>query len=770
MIYSKHERLLLGMISLFVSISAWAMTGAEVVQALSELREGNRTNAIASLIKNGQLQSPLAAAEAARILTGTTHGARASAISELAGVLKEDLNGQHAALVLGSPSDLADGNRANAISALARAKRFGPSIGGDGGLALNGATHGARATAISEMAPYFRTDMRGQDIAAILGSAQLLTDGNRANAIVALARAGRLPRAMTGAEGEMILAGATHGARATAISEMAPWFKNDLTGQEAALMLGLPAELVDGNRANAISALARAKRFGPSIGGDGGLALNGATHGARATAISEMAPYFRTDMRGQDIAAILGSAQLLTDGNRANAIVALARAGRLPRAMTGAEGEMILAGATHGARATAISEMAPWFKNDLTGNEAAMVLGRNGETTEGNRYNAIAALARAGKIRGSLSGEQLSSILEGTTGQTRSAATAVLEYAVSSQASTMTSGGATPLPIGGTPFPSTTVGTTPTSIPPICSQPIETEFKFCELLRAVTAELVKDGLEATKGWAYHRAFEKVFKALPLKFQLSLFSRGFLKREFATVSLKRAASSFINSPSAASLFLVDLFASAMLEAYGDWARATYQNTPWVYALVQGYGDQMYVGLMATLTTSATGQPAAGWMEALFLESEITVTRIGTVGQYAFALVKERKAAIASMAQLIISGTSASFARQQGFQATGSRIFASSEDAVAAFVRQAVTSTDIPEFDRVAHIVYQARMSKLAASVQSTTLFRTQSLVALALASELDSRRPTDVRMSVITAFGSYKQATETLLDMLGLPLK
>ena len=118
---------------------------------------------------------------------------------------------------MGPATDLTDGNRANAVAALARAKRFGPSIGGDAGPALNGATQGARATAIGEMAPYFRTDMRGQDVAAILGSAQVLSDGNRANAISALARAGRMPRNTTGAEAELILVGATQGARATAI-------------------------------------------------------------------------------------------------------------------------------------------------------------------------------------------------------------------------------------------------------------------------------------------------------------------------------------------------------------------------------------------------------------------------------------------------------------------------------------------------------------------------------------------------------------------------
>ena len=218
--------------------------------------------------------------------------------------------------------------------------------------------------------------------------------------------------------------GATQGARATAISEMATAFKSDLSGPELALALGPATDLTDGNRANAVAALARATRFGPSIGGDAGPALNGATQGARATAISEMAPYFRTDMRGQDVAAILGTAQVLSDGNRANAIAALARAGRMPRNTTGAEAEMMLVGATQGARATSIVEMSRYFADGLSGADLVAILGPNGETTEGNRYNAIAALAHSRKIGTALSAAEIASVLQGTSGGTRNSANA----------------------------------------------------------------------------------------------------------------------------------------------------------------------------------------------------------------------------------------------------------------------------------------------------------------------------------------------------------
>ena len=368
------------------------------------------------------------------MLVGATQGARATAISEMAAAFKSDLSGPDLALTLGPATDLTDGNRSNAVAALARAKRFGPSIGGDAGPALNGATQGARATAIGEMAPYFRPDMRGQDVAAILGTAQVLSEGNRANAIAALARAGRMPRNTTGTEAEMMLVGATQGARATAISEMAAAFKSDLSGPDLALTLGPATDLTDGNRSNAVAALARAKRFGPSIGGDAGPALNGATQGARATAIGEMAPYFRPDMRGQDVAAILGTAQVLSEGNRANAIAALARAGRMPKDLTGAEAELILAGTTQGARAMAIAEMAQYFAGGLSVSDLVAILGRNGETTEGNRYNAIAALAHARKIGMALSGADVATVVHGTSGGTRASSIAEIMNPVNQSA------------------------------------------------------------------------------------------------------------------------------------------------------------------------------------------------------------------------------------------------------------------------------------------------------------------------------------------------
>jgi hypothetical protein len=87
-----------------------------------------------------------------------------------------------------------------------------------------------------------------------------------------------------------------------------------LSGQEAAAILGPEDVLTDGNRQNAIAALARAKRFGPSIGEDAALALKGATHASRAAAVVELAPYLQSGLPSQAAAAILGEPLVQTYG------------------------------------------------------------------------------------------------------------------------------------------------------------------------------------------------------------------------------------------------------------------------------------------------------------------------------------------------------------------------------------------------------------------------------------------------------------------------
>lgn len=439
------------------AVAAVPMGAADAAKVLGDLRDGNRFNAIANLARSGQLHSPLSAADCAAILQGTTQSSRAAAIGELAPLVKADLVGQEAATILGPAATLSEGNRFNAIAALARAKRFGPSIGEDAALALIGSTQSSRATAIGELAPYLRTGMSGQAIATVLGPAAMLSDGNRFNAVAAIARQTKRPAVLAGSDGAAILQGAIQSSRAAAIGELAALVKSDLNGQEAEAILGSEAILSEGNRFNAIAALARAKRFGPSIGEDAALALKGATQSSRAAAIGEIAPYLRVELSGQAIATVLGPPAVLTDGNRYNAIAAIVRTARKLATLSSADGEAILQGTTQSSRTAAVGELARFFKADLTGYEAAAILGTEAVLSDGNRYNAISALANAGKLRAGLSADEIEVIVHGTTGQARISAIAVIASATKQQ------NVATPLPIGGAPSPSSTAGTTPTA-------------------------------------------------------------------------------------------------------------------------------------------------------------------------------------------------------------------------------------------------------------------------------------------------------------------
>lgn len=277
------------------------------------------------------------------------------------------------------------------------------------------------------------TAYSASDAAATLSG---LTEGHRQLAIASMVRNGQLPGPLSAADGALVLSGTSQGYRSASIGEMAPIFKADLTGQEGASILGSASALNEGNRHLAIAALARAKRFGPTLGGDAGLILDGTTQGSRAAAIGEMAPYLRTGMRGDQIAAILGSGPTLSEGYRHLAIAALARAGRMPQALTASEAVPILIGTTQGERAAAIREMARNFATGLSGEDTAAILGGSGEMAEGNRYMAIAALARAGKLRPGLSGQEMTLVLEGISGQTRVAAISEIVGTVAQKANT----------------------------------------------------------------------------------------------------------------------------------------------------------------------------------------------------------------------------------------------------------------------------------------------------------------------------------------------
>lgn len=204
-----------------LAIAVGTMSAGEVAVTLGNLTNYNRSNAIAAMARNGQIRSPLSGADGAAILQGVTGASRTYGISELAALFKTDLNGQEAEAILGPENTLSNYDRSNAIAALARAKRFGPSLGEDAELALKGAAGASRTHAISEISPYLRTDLPGQAIATILGSGDILSNYDRSNAIAALARAGKMRACMSGDEMNLILSGATGASRTYAIAEIA---------------------------------------------------------------------------------------------------------------------------------------------------------------------------------------------------------------------------------------------------------------------------------------------------------------------------------------------------------------------------------------------------------------------------------------------------------------------------------------------------------------------------------------------------------------------
>lgn len=203
-----------------LAIGAGSMSGADVAFKLGNLTEVNRWNAIAEMARSGQIDSPLSSDDGVIILQGISQGFRANAIADMAPLFKSDLSGKEAEAILGTETILSEDKRWNAISALARAKRFGPSLREDAALALKGTTQGYRANAIGDLAPYLPADLSGQAIATILGSETLLSDHKRRDAIIALTRAGKMRACMSANDMNLILSGMTERLRASAMYEI----------------------------------------------------------------------------------------------------------------------------------------------------------------------------------------------------------------------------------------------------------------------------------------------------------------------------------------------------------------------------------------------------------------------------------------------------------------------------------------------------------------------------------------------------------------------
>ena len=152
------------------------------------------------------------------------------------------------------------------------------------------------------------------------------------------------------------LQGKTGSIRSSAIAQVAPFLKADLTARETADILGTASELSEAPRANAILSIARAKKLSP-LGAEAALMLKGATGNNRSMAIAEISPYLKIGLTGQETADILGTVDELNETPRANAILFIARAGKTMPGLTEGELAPVLAGMTGSNRALALSEL-----------------------------------------------------------------------------------------------------------------------------------------------------------------------------------------------------------------------------------------------------------------------------------------------------------------------------------------------------------------------------------------------------------------------------
>ena len=163
--------------------------------------------------------TPLSSSAASTQLQGKTGSIRSSAIAQVAPYLKASLTGQETADILGTASELSEAARAYAILSIARATKLG-ALGAEAALMLKGATGNNRSMAIAEIAPYLKIGLTGLETADILGAVSELSEAPRANAILFIARAGKVMPGLSEVELAPVLAGMTGSNRALALSEL----------------------------------------------------------------------------------------------------------------------------------------------------------------------------------------------------------------------------------------------------------------------------------------------------------------------------------------------------------------------------------------------------------------------------------------------------------------------------------------------------------------------------------------------------------------------
>ena len=163
--------------------------------------------------------STLSSADVAGRLQGKSGSNRAAEIAAIAPLLKAGLAAREISDILGTPNELNEVFRANAIYSIAAAKKLG-TLGAEAALILKGTTAGNRAGGITYIAPFLKAGLTAQEVADILGTSNELSEVFRANSIRTIVRAGKTMPGLSEGELAPVLAGMTGSNRALALSSL----------------------------------------------------------------------------------------------------------------------------------------------------------------------------------------------------------------------------------------------------------------------------------------------------------------------------------------------------------------------------------------------------------------------------------------------------------------------------------------------------------------------------------------------------------------------
>jgi hypothetical protein len=238
-------------------------------------------------------------------------------------------------------------DRANAIRALLDRMPMNLSTA-DANLVLQG-LGGQRAAGLAAIAPHLADPLDGNDVAQLLNP---MTTYDRVNSIHMLVGSGKVKEGLSAQEAKIILEG-TQGQRAAGINMLASHLAPQLSGKDAAIVLG---ELTTYDRVNILRLLASTNKLTRSLQPEEARLLLEGSGGQRSGGIRALAPNMAEGMDGKSLAMILG--ETMTH-DRLNSLRTLSDARRIGK-LQSAELELILQN-MDSQRASALQLMAQYL-------------------------------------------------------------------------------------------------------------------------------------------------------------------------------------------------------------------------------------------------------------------------------------------------------------------------------------------------------------------------------------------------------------------------